>query len=161
MVLKNITIGLVLFLALPVKVLCLSTADTELEVERFFDSYLAAFSARDVELVAEKYFLAPMYLKTGNEMVLLRSRENVIEHLSSVFSALSRQSYSKTEIVTKNICVLSYDTAIVSVILRRYDSEGTVLLESGASYSIAKLGGHWRFPMAAVHSPELVVSCGA
>jgi len=160
-VFKNVTIGFVLFLVLPVKALCLGTADTRLVVEEFFNSYLAAFAARDAELVAEKYFLAPMYLKTGSEMVLLRSRESVIEHLSSVFTALSRQSYSRTEIVTKNICVLSNDSAIVSVVLRRYDSEGVVLLDSGASYSIVKLGGHWRFPMAAVHSPELVVLCGA
>lgn len=158
--LKNIALALILVLAHPVTVLGLDNSDIRVEVEKFFDSYLAAFSARDAKLVGEQYFMAPMYLRTGKEMLLLESKEKVIEHLNSVFSALSDSNYSRTEIATKNACVLTDDAAIVSVVLRRYNSKGEVLLESGASYSIVKLGGSWRISMASVHTPEMVVSCG-
>lgn len=157
--LKNIAIASFLFMAHPMAVLGVDDPGTREEVGNFFDSYLAAFAARDANLVSEQYFVAPMYLRTGNEILLLESRESVIEHLGTVFSALSSQNYSRTEIATKNTCVLTDDAAIVSVVLRRYSSEGVVLLESGASYSIVKLGGSWRIPMASVHTPEMVVSC--
>jgi hypothetical protein len=158
-VLKKIAVASVIFLVHPMVALGLGAGGTRVEVEKFFDTYLAAFAARDKELVAEKYFVAPIYLRTGSEMLLLESREKVREHLTMVFSALSDQNYSRTEIVTKNTCVLTDDVAIVSVALKRYSSEGVVLLESGASYSIVKLDGIWRISMASVHTPEAVLSC--
>ncbi|MEH6557057.1 MAG: hypothetical protein V7708_04620 [Oceanicoccus sp.] len=157
--LKNIAIAFILFLVHPMAVLGLDDPSTREEVGEFFDSYLGAFAARDENLLSEQYLIAPIYLRTGNEILLLESKESVIAHLSTVFSDLSIQNYSRTEIATKSTCVLTDDAVIVSVVLRRYSSEGVVLLESGASYSIVKLGGSWRVTMASVHTPEKVVSC--
>ena len=156
---KNIAIAAIFFLANPVSAEGLGIEGTRVEVDKFFDSYLAVFAAQDTELLAEQYIVAPMYIATGKGMIFLESRDSVVGFLGKTYSYLNSQNYSRAEIVTGNTCVLNENSAIWSGVLARYNTEGVVMGESGNTYFIGKLNGSWQISSLLQHTPELVVSC--
>jgi hypothetical protein len=129
------------------------------EVKRFYAGYVSAFTSKQAELLADKYLIAPFYFRNLEGSIFLGTKEDVSDYLVSAFSEMSSQDYESSQILTSSYCVLSDTSAIVSVAFRRFDSNGNVLLESGATYSLFKLRGQWRFAMLSTHAPENVVSC--
>lgn len=77
-------------------------------------------------------------MRIGSDTVFLERRADVVAYLNSVFAALAGESYARSELLNTSICVLTDSTAIVSTGIRRFDSNGAVLLETGATYALVK-----------------------
>ena len=129
------------------------------EVKAFYGGYVQAYTSRQAQSLIDEYMLAPLYFRNFEDNVYLGTKREVSDYLVKAFSQMSRQNYASSEILASNFCVLSETSAIVSVAFRRLDTAGNVLVESGATYSLFKLGGHWRFTMISTHTAEQVVSC--
>ena len=129
------------------------------EVREFYSGYVTAFTSQQAEELADNYMKPPLYLRIDDEMDLLRSRQEVLDYLSSAFANLSDQNYVSSEILANNFCILTDTSAIVSVAFRRFDSDGNIILESGASYGLVKINGGWRFAMLSISEVDRVLSC--
>ncbi len=129
------------------------------EVKKFYGGYVEAYTTKKSQVLADEYLIAPFYFRNLEDNVILATKQEVSDYLTTVFSKMARQNYASSEILASNYCMLSDTSAIVSVAFRRLDSKGNTLLESGATYSLFKLDGRWRFTMLSTHPAENVISC--
>jgi len=129
------------------------------EIREFYSGYLKAYTSKQTQELADNYLIAPFYFRNFEDSVFLETRQEVIDYFDVVFTEMSDQNYASSEITAKHICVLSDTSAIVSIAFRRFDNNGKVILDSGASYSLFKIDERWRFAMLSTHPPEYVVSC--
>lgn len=129
------------------------------EVQNFYAGYVKAFTSQQAQELADNYIIAPVYIQNVDENSLLETKQEVVDYFSNEFSDLSKANYEKSEMLANNFCILSPTTAVVSIAFRRFDSDGKVILQSGATYSLIKHDERWRFTMLSIHPVERVISC--
>jgi hypothetical protein len=110
------------------------------EIDTLFDQYYGWFSAGQVDVVMERAYTAPMYL--GN--VILQTRDEVRDFTADLLEQLSAQGYARSEMPTRNICLLSGGFAVVSGNGFRYRGDGSVLGEFGWTYTVMLTEEGWR-----------------
>ncbi len=128
------------------------------EIKKFYAEYVPTFVSEDVEALATNCMVAPIYLSNENGTVLLHDRSEVVDWLSAYFSGLASQDYARSEVLGLNIWLLTDTSAVLSTGLRRFDEKDNMILEAGASYSVAKIAGSWRFTMMWTHDVANIIS---
>jgi len=130
------------------------------EVEKYYSEYVSVFSNRQVERIADEYYIAPAYLRSGDETHFFETRSEIVEYFNTYFANLSDASYARSESMDTNICILSSTTATLSTGFRRFGNDGSIILESAATYFLIKLNGQWRISSGSTHDIEDIIECG-
>jgi hypothetical protein len=125
------------------------------EVNAFMDRYWELFSAGRIdELVARIYHPSGQLSNTGHASI-----EELRRRFPDSRKALLAGGYGRSNMPTRNICVLSPTVAIVSGRGVRYLKDGGVMGEYGWTYTLLKGAGGWRMVSIYSHDPDKALTC--
>jgi hypothetical protein len=135
-----------------------STSDDQAirtEVNAFMDRYWELFSAGRIDQLVEQ-----IYDPSGQ---LSNRGHSSIQELRMRFpdsrKALIAGGYGKSQMPSRNICVLSPTVAIVSGRGIRYLTDGRVMGEFGWTYTLIKGAAGWRMVSIYSHDPNKALTC--
>jgi hypothetical protein len=127
------------------------------EINAFMDQYWELFSAGRIDQLVER-----IYHPSGQ---LSNQGHSSIEDLRSRFpdsrKTMLAGGYGKSQMPTRNICVLSPTVAIVSGRGFRYLTDGRVMGEFGWTYTLLKGAAGWRMVAIYSHDPGKALTCSS
>lgn len=113
------------------------------EVTSFLESYVVAFSARDVKAIAGKIYADPSFSLGPKGMTVVTS-EQLAANFSGTFKDLEKDQYDHSELGTPWVCVMNARSAIAGGTFKRIRKDGSVLLDASASYLFISTPDGWR-----------------
>jgi hypothetical protein len=123
-------------------------------INRAFAEYGSMY-ATDVEVAATSW-TEPAIAILPHQMIILKTRADVVNFLSSSLVRLKSLNYSHTESTRSEIKMLNASTALYAVAMNRMKSDGTFLEEAGATYVFQKIDGEWKICTGIVTDPGCV-----
>lgn len=131
------------------------------EVRKALEDYVAHFSAKRADLIAEQSVLAPSTTIGGAAITTSLTAADVKRRYETNLNTLVSQNYARSQVKDATVCVLNDSAAIVSGQFTRYRTDGSVLSELASTYVFAKSDGRWRIVTQIGHGMDRRVSCGA
>ena len=122
----------------------------EIIIRELYAAYLAAFHRCDATAVAT-FYSSPCLMVT-EQSVDLMADETAIERLfAQLMEKLKLRDYSHSDVQELKVDLLSDRLAQVSGLALRYSKDGKELERTGASYTLRKVDGRWKFVTALAH----------
>ncbi len=134
-------------------------AQLQAEVSAVLEEYVGAFSQRRADFVADSTYAAPAYFLGGDRARVEMTTAQVEARFERRLSSLVAEGYQRSEIRTSNVCVLSDVGALASIRFVRYRTDGSVMLESAATYLFAKMPEGWRIVANIGHPADRIIDC--
>ncbi|MBM3770221.1 MAG: nuclear transport factor 2 family protein [Acidimicrobiia bacterium] len=131
------------------------------EVRKALEDYVANFSAKRADLIAEQNVLAPSTLIGGTAVTTSLTAADVKHRYETNLNSLVSQKYGRSQVKNATVCALNDSAAIVSGQFTRYRTDGSVLSELASTYVFAKSDGRWRIVTQIGHSLDRRMTCGA
>jgi hypothetical protein len=129
------------------------------EVRKALEDYVAAFSARRADLIAERSIQAPMVNLGGTGATASMTAEDVRRRYEGNLKALDAQKYQRSTVDSATVCLLNDASAIVSGEFTRYRTDGSVLSKIAATYVFAKTNGQWKITTLIGHGTDRAIAC--
>ena len=137
-----------------------SPAQLRTEVSAALEEYVGAFSGRRADFIADSVYTAPaFFLGVGGGPPREMTTAEVEARFERLLATLVADGYERSEIRTSNVCVLSDAAALVSVRFVRYRRDGSVMLESAATYLFARMPEGWRIAASVGHPSDRMIDC--
>ena len=130
-------------------------AEAQRHVERYYDLYYE----RNPEALSTEIFTLPWILMGGNGVVTYTTEAENLDYFTSAIAGLLERGWDKSTFRTRNVCVLSAGSAIVSGTNTRTRADGSIMSVGGVSYVLGTTGDGWRIISFAGHTTEKAVSC--
>lgn len=125
------------------------------EVNSFMDLYWQLWSAGDIDqLVARIYHPFGQLTNGGHASI-----EQMKASFPNTRKTLLSGGYGKSNMPTRNICVLAPNVAVVSGRGIRYLSNGNVMAEFGWTYTLLKGPAGWKMVSIYSHDPKTALTC--
>jgi ketosteroid isomerase-like protein len=118
--------------------------------------YLAANVALDPKQVVSYYHELFMLVSTGRT-TSFATREDLERWVESNQASLRARGYGRGEWPQLQMSLLSSGTAIASVLIVRYKTDGQELERFGATYVLRKVGNGWKVAVLVAHDPSTVL----
>ncbi len=134
-------------------------ATIKAEAQAHVEYYYALYYERNPEALATEIFTLPWYTMGGNGLTARSSEDENREYFSSAIAGLLERGWDKSTFRTKNVCVLSAGSAIVSGTNTRTRADGSVMSVGGVSYMLGTTEDGWRIISFAGHSTDKIVRC--
>jgi len=131
----------------------------EAEAQRHVEYYYNLYYERNPQSLSTEIFTLPWYITGGNGITVNSTEEENLEYFSSAIQGLLEQGWDKSTFRTKNVCVLSAGSAIVSGTNTRSRADGSIMSVGGVSYILGTTEGGWRIISFSGHSPDNVIRC--
>lgn len=131
------------------------------EVRKALEDYVAHFSAKRADLIAEQSVLAPSTTIGGTSITTSLTAADVKNRYETNIKGLVAQNYGRSQVKSATVCLLNDSAAIVSGQFTRYRTDGSVLSEIASTYVFAKSDGRWRIVTQMGHGLDRHISCGA
>lgn len=127
------------------------------EVNAFMDLYWQLWSAGDLDqLVAKIYHPFGQLSNQGHAS---------IDRMKTSFPATRKTllggGYGRSNMPTRNICILAPNVAVVSGRGIRYLSNGNVMGEFGWTYTLLKGPAGWKMVSIYTHNPKTALTCSS
>ena len=127
--------------------------------QRHVEYYYDLYYERNPEALSTQVFTLPWFTMGANGITARSTEAENMEYFSSAIAGLLERGWDKSIFRTKNVCVLSAGSAIVSGTNTRTRADGSVMSVGGVSYVLGKSGDGWRIISFAGHSTDKVVRC--
>lgn len=131
------------------------------DVRKALEDYVAHFSAKRADLIAEQSVLAPSTTIGGTAITTSLTPSDVKKRYETNLNGLVAQKYARSTVDTATVCLLNDSAAIVSGQFTRYRTDGSVLSHIASTYVFAKSDGRWRIVTQIGHGMDRRVACGA
>ena len=131
-------------------------AEVQRHVERYYDFYYE----RNPEALSTEIFSLPWMSIGGTGASVRTTEEENLAYFESAIAGLLERDWNRSIYTTKNVCVLSTGSAIVSGTNTRTRTDGSIMSVGGVAYVLGKIDGSWRIISFSGHAPNKVVRCG-
>jgi hypothetical protein len=121
-----------------------------MDARSFMDDYLRAFQAMALDQTADCY-RTPLVINTAKTCHVLSDRAAVRRALAQMFDAMRAQKYAPSKWARLEVDQLHGRAAIVRAVVRRFDHDDRVILDSGATYVLVR-GDAWQIAQLIPHS---------
>ena len=129
------------------------------EVLTAWDTYIAAFSAGQTDVVANHVYSAPSFqLGAQGATVRLTTTDTKVA-FDEIHRDLAAERYSHSETDTATICVLNSGSALLTVQFTRYRNDNSVLTQGASAYVFAKFDGDWRIMSIIANPKAKLINC--
>ena len=123
-------------------------------VERYYNFYYE----RNPQALSTEIFSSPWITIGGNGMSIHTQEEN-LAYFEAAIAGLVARDWNRSVFTTKNVCVLTAGSAIVSGTNTRRRTDGSPMSVGGVTYILGKDDEGWRIISYSGHSPDKVVRC--
>ena len=130
-------------------------AEAQRHVERYYDLYYE----RDTQALSTEIFTLPWMLSGGNGIQVRTTEEDNLAYFKAAIAGLVERDWNRSIFTTKNVCVLSAGSAIVSGTNTRTRTDGSIMSVGGVAYVLGKTDDGWRIISFSGHAPDKVVRC--
>lgn len=123
----------------------------EQEVLETFKNYGAAFELlKPKELLP--YYHYPCILISQDKSAALRNQLEAWFALKKVIGDLKRENYEKSCMRDLRVKLQSNNLATITGTAERLRKDGSVILEFGFTYTLRKVGDHWKIIVGIIHN---------
>ena len=126
----------------------------EQEIQQLIHALGEAFSALDIDAWLNGFHL-PHTIATPDSVFSSHSHDDTRAAMLPLFEKMRQRGFSKTELETCNIKLLSDTTAMVSTIWSRFAAD-ELLERIGATYFVMCGEQGWKAVMVTTHGPEVL-----
>ena len=130
-------------------------AEAQRHVERYYDLYYE----RDTQALSTETFSLPWILIGGDKIQVRTTEEANLAYFKAAIAGLVERDWNRSIFATKNVCVLSAGSAIVSGTNTRTRTDGSIMSVGGVAYVLGKTDDGWRIISFSGHAPDKVVRC--
>lgn len=136
-------------------------ADDKSDAEAKLYEYFEAFSAKDIERVANYIYSTPVHIGGGAAHRVLADPAAAEANLSNLYGQIEAQGWVESRISDLKTCVLTDSLALVDTRYSRLRADGTAIEPAVRTtlYVVQKLDGEWRIVAFYGHSSDNRPSC--
>lgn len=129
------------------------------EVLTAWNSYIAAFSAGQTDVVANRIYSTPSFqVGAQGATTRLTTRETKVA-FDEIHRYLAAERYSHSETDTATICVLNSSSALLTAHFTRYRSDDSVLTKGASAYLFGKFDNDWRIMSIIANPKAKLIDC--
>ncbi|HJO37468.1 MAG: hypothetical protein QGF21_10125 [Vicinamibacterales bacterium] len=132
---------------------------TGMEARQHVERYYGYYYERNPEALSTEIFTIPWISVGANGVQVTMTEEENLARFEAAIATLVERGWNRSIFTTRNVCVLSEGSAIVSGMNTRTRADGSIMSVNGVSYIVAKTDQGWRTISFSSHSPEKVVRC--
>jgi ketosteroid isomerase-like protein len=125
-------------------------------IDRAYRSYTDAFIGGDLSNVV-KYVSNPLVVVSQKEVRVLPTAADVETFYRAVLQGLKERGYSHSKLLEVNVRLLGTGVALVSIVTKRYKTDGSELETLGFTYLFRKTEGVWKIAVITGHPPKDVI----
>ena len=129
------------------------------EARRHVERYYGYYYERNPEALSTEIFTIPWIAIGANGVRITMTEAENLARFEAAIATLVERGWNRSIFTTKNVCVLTEGSAIVSGTNTRTRVDGSIMSVNGVSYIVAKTDLGWRTISFSSHSPEKVVRC--
>ena len=130
-----------------------SINDDQAEVVRVLNEYYREFSTLNVEAVLP-YFLEPSLLLGPQGAFAATTHTLLATAFTPAIEGLRARGIGRTELIVRNLKLLSATAALVGGVAQRYKIEGQKLDQAGVTYVLYKAEAGWKIAVLIYHPDE-------
>ena len=130
------------------------------EVQRHVERYYNFYYERNPDALSTEIFSLPWMSMGGNGINITTTEEDNLAYFKAAIAGLLERDWNRSIYTTKNVCVLSAGSAIVSGTNTRTRTDGSIMSVGGVAYILGKTDAGWRITSYSGHAPNKVVRCG-
>ena len=132
---------------------------TKAEILAAWNAYIAAFSAGQTDVVANRSYATPSF-QVGEQGANVRMTENDTKlAFDEIHQYLAAERYSHSETDTAAICVLNSGSALLTAHFTRYRNDNSVLTKGASAYLFGKFDGDWRIISIIANPKAKLIDC--
>ncbi len=129
------------------------------EILTAWNAYIAAFSAGQTDVVANRVYSAPSF-QVGEQGATVRmTATDTKVAFDEIHRYLAVERYSHSETDTATICVLNSGSALLTAHFTRYRSDNSVLTKGASAYVFAKFDDDWRIMSIIANPKAKLIDC--
>lgn len=125
----------------------------EKTIRQTYEDYLGAFHTLDAKAVAP-FYAVPCLFVTDPGVVLMTEAGDVERLFATLIEELRARDYDHSEVKDLEVRLLSEYLALVSGLAIRFAKDGSELERTGATYTMRKVEGAWKFATVVAHTRE-------
>lgn len=135
----------------------MTAPDRQVEIRRFYASYLEAFHTGNAAAVAP-FYRAPCLFIADQGVTLLETDAEIERLFGQVIAGLRERNYARSEVRDVQIKQLSARLALFSGLAVRYITTGEELERLSATYTLRKSDDTgWQIVTVVAHGPDTLV----
>src|SRR5580765_3841153 len=125
------------------------------EVNAFMDQYWQLWSSGQIDQLVERiYHPMGQLSNTGHASI-----EQLRQNFPATRKTLLDGGYGRSNMPSRNICILSPNVAVISGRGIRYLQSGSVMAEFGWTYTLLKGANGWKMVSIYSHDPGKALTC--
>ncbi len=129
------------------------------EVLTAWNAYIAAFSAGQTDVVANRIYSTPSFQVGPQGATTRLTARNTKVAFDEIRQSLAAERYSHSETDTATICVLNANSALLTAHFTRYRNDDSVLTKGASAYLFGKFDDDWKI-MSIIGNPKAkLVDC--
>ena len=125
-------------------------------LSHFLLDYCAAFRPENIPSVA-KFYQLPVTMIFDGQVTVLKTEEEIIATLQAIMDRLIAKNFQYSRVDQSHVHRLTENTALISASFSRLDTEGTVLEELGATYTLINDGNGYKIAVLVAHCTQAVI----
>ena len=130
-------------------------AEAQRHVERYYDLYYERYT----QVLSTEIFTLPWMSSGGNGIQVRTTEEDNLAYFETAITGLVERDWNRSTFTTKNVCVLSAGSAIVSSTNTRTRTDSSIMSVGGVAYVLGKTDDGWCIISFSGHAPDKVVRC--
>jgi hypothetical protein len=130
----------------------------ETQAQRHVERYYNFYYERDPQSLSTEIFSSPWMTIGANGIHIITQEEN-LAYFEAAIEGLIARDWNRSTFTTKNVCVLTSGSAIVSGTNTRSRTDGSIMSVGGVTYILGKTDEGWRITSYSGHSPNKIVRC--
>jgi hypothetical protein len=130
-----------------------SVNDEQPDVIRVLNEYYSAFSTLKIEAILP-YFLEPSLLIGPQGAYAATTHGLLATAISPAIEGLRVRGLGRTELIVRNIKLLSATSALVGGVAQRYKTDGDKLDQAGVTYVLYKAETGWKIAVLIYHPDQ-------
>ena len=130
----------------------------ETQAQRHVERYYNFYYERDPQSLSTEIFSSPWMTIGANGIHIITQEEN-LAYFEAAIEGLIARDWNRSTFTTKNVCVLTEGSAIVSGTNTRSRTDGSIMSVGGVTYILGKTDEGWRVTSYSGHSPNKIVRC--
>ncbi len=131
------------------------------EAQHHVEYYYNLYYERNPEALSTEIFSLPWITIGGNGIQVHTTEEENLAYFEAAIAGLIDRDWNRSIFTTKNVCVLTAGSAIVSGTNTRTRTDGSIMSVGGVTYILGKTDEGWRIISYSGHPPDRVVRCDA
>lgn len=125
-------------------------------LRHFLDDYCAAFRPGNIAAIAKLYHL-PVTMMVGEQISTLNSEQRVVDMLEAIVRSLVARGFDHSRVDDCYIHPLTSNSALISATFSRLKTDGTVLEQLGATYTVVNTDDGYRIAVLVAHDVGHVI----